>query len=238
MLAGTLRDSPLQTVRIHSYSCFSRLSSFFLQLRKLQGVCLPEAGLIVLPDGMWLRQLKVLDLSRNAFRRIPPILTRYKAMLQKLNLQGALVKRAAPSSSNEDLLSTDDCASLNSNEDACSSSNEDDVATDEEETCSASDSIVCAANIEGFLYLFDNVFEERVAADRHDKAFSAAVCQAVRQQLLDAGVDVQVDEAALSDNFTRWCVHACAISYPILFNTNHNSTLSIWANHTCRKNMQ
>ena len=34
----------LQHVYIQSYSCIRKLSSGFLQLRKLQEVCVPEAG--------------------------------------------------------------------------------------------------------------------------------------------------------------------------------------------------
>ena len=156
---------------------------------------------------MWLRQLKVLDQSRNAFRITPPILMKYKATPQELNLQGALVKRAMPLSNNEDMLSTDENAGSNSGADACSSSDEDAPSTesDEERAGSLAQPVitVSAANIEDFLYLFDNVGDEIDAANREDKAFSAAACRLVYQQLLDAGIDVQIDEAAWSDNFTR-----------------------------------
>lgn len=41
---------------------------------------------------------------------------------------------------------------------------------------------------------------ERFASARGDEAFSAATCRAVYQELLDAGIDVQITEAAPLDN--------------------------------------
>lgn len=99
-------ELPLQTVSIHSYNCFKGLfvptgndlprglPPGFVRLKHLQKVILSEAGLSDLPDGPWLHNLKLLDLSHNKFRHIPRVLTKYKRTLQTVNLTGA-VQRVA-----------------------------------------------------------------------------------------------------------------------------------------------
>lgn len=160
-------DVQLQSVYIRSRNCFRHLHyaplDGFLQLAHLQEVALPEAGLLILPDGPWLHQLKVLDVSQNTFRRIPPVLLKYKATLRKLNLMRAVGKRSAPLRNQRITRSMSKDESLRSN--------------------------LIQIEVEG--------------ADRGEEAFSAAKCRADYQELVDAGIDVQINKDALLDSYVQ-----------------------------------
>lgn len=160
-------DVQLQSVHIRSRHCFRPwpYAPFdgFLQLAHLQEVALPEAGLDILPDGPWLHQLKVLDVSQNSFRRIPPVLLKYKGTLRKLNLMRALRKRSAPLRYQRITRSMSKEESLKSN----------------------------LNHIEFY------------GANRGEEAFSAAKCRADYQELVDAGIDVQIDKDALLDSYVQ-----------------------------------
>ena len=177
-------EMPLRTVNIKSYRCFAwvGLPDGFVQLRHLQEVILQEAGLNWLPEGPWLQQLKILDLSHNSFSRIPPVLTSCKGTLQKLVLYGALEKRPVVS---------DDNAS------SAEGSGSEGSQHGRQLSCLPQKTEAEAVPVEDTA-MTPGEFE-RFASARGDEAFSAATCRAVYQELLDAGIDVQITEPALSD---------------------------------------
>jgi len=182
-------EMPLRTISIKSYNCFAcvGLPDKFLQLRHLQEVILQEAGLRWLPEGPWLQQLKILDLSHNTFSRIPPVLTSCKGTLQKLVLSGALEKRPVAVVSDDDASSAEGSGSEGSQHDRSQLS------------CLPQKTEAEAIPVEDTA-MTPEEFEEFASA-RGDEAFSAATCRAVYQELLDAGIDVQITEAALSDSW-------------------------------------
>jgi len=183
-------EMPLRTVNIKSHNCFAwvGLPDGFLQLRHLQEVILQEAGLKWLPEGPWLQQLKLLDLSYNSFSRIPPVLTSCKETLQKLVLNGALRKRPKIVVRNDDASSAEGSGSEGSQHGSRSQSARL-PQEGEQESVPVEDIAMIPEEFEIF------------ASARGDEAFSAATCRAVYQELLDAGIDVQITEAALSDSW-------------------------------------
>jgi len=177
-------NMPLRTVNIKSHGCFAwvGLPDGFVQLRHLQEVILQEAGLNWLPEGPWLQQLKILDLSHNSFYRIPPVLTSCKGALQKLDLYGAREKRPVAVVSDDDDASAEGSGSEGSQH-----------GTSSQLSCLPQETEADAA-------MTPEEFE-RFASARGDEAFSAATCRAVHQELLDAGINVEITEAALSDSW-------------------------------------
>ena len=182
-------EMPLRTVNIKSHGCFAwvGLPDGFVQLRHFQEVILQEAGLNWLPEGPWLQQLKILDLSHNSFSRIPPVLTSCKGTLQKLVLSGALEKRPVAVVS-DDASSAEGSGSEGSQHGSRSQS-----------SCLPQEREAEAVPVEDTA-MTPGEFE-RFASARGDEAFSATTCRAVYQELLDAGIDVQITEAALSDSW-------------------------------------
>ncbi len=130
-----------------------------------------EAGLRVLPGGSWLQQLKILDLSGNRFLRIPPVLAQCKGTLCKLRLYRAVRLVPIAASSHED--SDGDCNSEHDTETSHTS------ADSHEESNLTPDEV------------------EYRAANNGDAAFSVAACRAFYQELLDASIDVGIDQAVL-----------------------------------------
>ncbi len=185
-------EMPLRTVNMKSYRCFAwvGLPDGFVQLRHLQEVILQEAGLNWLPEGPWLHQLKILDLSHNSFSRIPPVLTSCKGTLQKLVLNGALRRRTVA------VVGHKAAASEGSGSEGSQHGSRSQLSCLPQEREEREAEYVPAEDTA----MTPGEFE-RFACERGDEAFSAATCRAVYQELLDAGIDVQITEAALLDSW-------------------------------------
>ncbi len=192
-------DMPLRTVNIKSHGCFAwvGLPDGFVQLRHLQEVILQEAGLNWLPEGPWLQQLKILDLSHNSFYRIPPVLTSCKGALQKLDLYGAREKRPVAVKRSVAVVSHEDASSASSAEG--SGSEDSGYGSRSPPSCRPEEREAKHVPLEDAA-MPPGKFE-RFASARGDEAFSAATRRAAYQELLDADIDVQITKAALLDSW-------------------------------------
>ncbi|DBB04917.1 hypothetical protein WJX82_007175 [Trebouxia sp. C0006] len=192
-------DMPLRTVNIKSHGCFAwvGLPDGFVQLRHLQEVILQEAGLNWLPEGPWLQQLKILDLSHNSFYRIPPVLTSCTGALQKLDLYGAREKRPVAVKRSVAVVSHEDASSASSAEG--SGSEDSGYGSRSPPSCRPEEREAKHVPLEDAA-MPPGKFE-RFASARGDEAFSAATRRAAYQELLDADIDVQITKAALLDSW-------------------------------------